>query len=318
MALQKTQRYAAPMRNVQIYRAVAAIARHGSIRSAASALSISPSALNRQILGLEEEIGASLFERFAKGVRLSTAGEVYLRCFRAHLAELERAASQIADLSGVRAGVVRVGVGEELASAFLPAAVASYRRDFPGVRFVAQSIGFAEAGPALAAFDVDLVLAAGAQAGEAVETLHAHEARIVCVGRADGGGALNDQEDRPMRLSNFVERPVFGPTARSGLRNAIDAAFAARKAALDYALTIDRLAVRSLRNEPDAVQFALALDVDAADLAAHGLAMREIASDALRRPVVNVMIARGRALPVAASKFADHLARTLSDFEEAR
>ena len=67
------------------------VARLGSIRRAAEALHVASSAVNRQIIKLEEEIGTPLFERLRSGVRLTAAGEVLLRHvarnadrFRAH------------------------------------------------------------------------------------------------------------------------------------------------------------------------------------------------------------------------------------------
>ncbi|HUD88673.1 MAG TPA: LysR family transcriptional regulator, partial [Xanthobacteraceae bacterium] len=61
---------------------VDAVARHGSIRKAADALNVASSALNRQILDLESDLGSALFERLPRGVRLTAAGEVFLAYVR--------------------------------------------------------------------------------------------------------------------------------------------------------------------------------------------------------------------------------------------
>jgi DNA-binding transcriptional LysR family regulator len=55
-----------------------AVARDGAIRRAAERLNLSASAVNRQILRLEEDLGVALFERLPRGMRLSAAGEVLL------------------------------------------------------------------------------------------------------------------------------------------------------------------------------------------------------------------------------------------------
>ena len=52
------------------------VARLGSIRRAAEALHVASSAVNRQIIKLEAEIGTPLFERLRSGVRLTAAGEL--------------------------------------------------------------------------------------------------------------------------------------------------------------------------------------------------------------------------------------------------
>src|ERR1700730_12009289 len=54
---------------------VDAVARYGSIRKAADALNVASSALNRQLLDLEMDLRAPLFERLPRGVRVRAAGE---------------------------------------------------------------------------------------------------------------------------------------------------------------------------------------------------------------------------------------------------
>ncbi|MDJ0929774.1 LysR family transcriptional regulator [Breoghania sp.] len=53
-----------------------AVRRAGFIREAARRLNVAPSAVNRQILRLEAEIGTALFDRNPSGVTLTSAGEI--------------------------------------------------------------------------------------------------------------------------------------------------------------------------------------------------------------------------------------------------
>ena len=104
-----------------------AIARHGSIRKAAENLAITPSALNRRLLSMEEELGQPIFERLANGVRLSTAGEILLEHVRNQLSDMERVKSRIADLAGVRRGTVSIACSGELMGAFLRKQIEQHR-----------------------------------------------------------------------------------------------------------------------------------------------------------------------------------------------
>lgn len=52
-----------------------AAAEHGSFLKAASALEIQESAISRRIRDLEDELGASLFQRHNGGVCLTLAGQ---------------------------------------------------------------------------------------------------------------------------------------------------------------------------------------------------------------------------------------------------
>ena len=98
-----------------------AVAREKSIRKAAEKLAITSTALNRRILQIEDEIGQPLFERLASGVRLNTAGELFVQYIRKQTADLARVQSQIADLSGIRRGHVTISSGPQALQHFLPA-----------------------------------------------------------------------------------------------------------------------------------------------------------------------------------------------------
>jgi DNA-binding transcriptional LysR family regulator len=94
------------------------VARLGSIRKAAEHLNVSPSALNRRILNLEEDYGLKLFERLPRGVRLTAAGEVLIADIRKWKADQERSKVRLQQLQGLRRGHVSVGLMECLAGDF--------------------------------------------------------------------------------------------------------------------------------------------------------------------------------------------------------
>jgi len=91
-----------------------AVAKAGSIRGAAAKQNISPSALNRQILNLEEEYGAQLFERLPRGVRLTAAGEVLVADVRRWLQDQEKSRRHLAELKGDIKGHTSIGLMESL------------------------------------------------------------------------------------------------------------------------------------------------------------------------------------------------------------
>ena len=92
------------MRHLRFLRYVDEVARAGSIRKAAEQLHVTASAVNRRVMDLEEELGAPLFERRPRGVRLTAAGELFVRYIREQTGDVERMRSQIEDLRrrGVR------------------------------------------------------------------------------------------------------------------------------------------------------------------------------------------------------------------------
>ena len=64
--------------HARVLRYLDEVVRRGSIRKAAEYLHIAPTAVNRQILELESELGAPLFDRIHKRLRLTPLGEMVL------------------------------------------------------------------------------------------------------------------------------------------------------------------------------------------------------------------------------------------------
>ena len=65
------------MRHMRIWRYIDETARCGSLRRAAERLNITPSALQRRIQDVEEDLGTLLFERRPSGVALTAAGMTF-------------------------------------------------------------------------------------------------------------------------------------------------------------------------------------------------------------------------------------------------
>lgn len=114
-------------------RDVVAVAERGSLRSAARHLDIAQSAITRSIRELERELGATLFERRAKGVVLTPIGEAFVRRARGIQLEVDRASEEVAQLKGVSAGTVSIGLSSAPHLALLPKVVEPFRRRYPDV-----------------------------------------------------------------------------------------------------------------------------------------------------------------------------------------
>src|SRR5271169_3710189 len=143
------------MKHLRILSYVDGVARAGSIRKAAEQLNVTASAINRRIMDLEEELGASLFERRPRGVRLTAAGEVFVNYLRQQDGEVERMKSQIEELKGLRRGTVRIACSQALALNFLPRQIGEFRKTHPLVSFDLKVADREWAMAALAAYEVD-------------------------------------------------------------------------------------------------------------------------------------------------------------------
>jgi DNA-binding transcriptional LysR family regulator len=110
------------------------VAARGSFTAAADSLGYTQSAVSRQVAALEDAAGAALFERAARGVRLTDAGETLLQRAGTVLDELDAAQQELAGLADQATGQLRVGGFPTSVAALVPRAMAEFRRRQPGVR----------------------------------------------------------------------------------------------------------------------------------------------------------------------------------------
>jgi LysR family hydrogen peroxide-inducible transcriptional activator len=87
--------------------------------------------LSQQIRKLESELGAPLFDRLGRRIRLTALGERFLKHAQRVLADLENARHEVNEMLGLGRGQVSVGVIPTVAPFLLPRALARCAREFP-------------------------------------------------------------------------------------------------------------------------------------------------------------------------------------------
>ncbi|MDX2352625.1 LysR family transcriptional regulator [Stutzerimonas xanthomarina] len=112
-----------------------------SIREAARRLNVASSAVNRQILKLEGEIGSPLFERLPAGLRLTAAGEVFARHVLVVLQDAARASSELDALQGLRTGHVEIATVSGVTVDLLPSVLESMTARYPHITVGVTSLG---------------------------------------------------------------------------------------------------------------------------------------------------------------------------------
>ncbi|MFF3670536.1 LysR family transcriptional regulator [Microtetraspora malaysiensis] len=126
---------------LQQLRYVIAVAETNNFTRAAERCRVVQSALSHQIAGLERELGARLFERTSRRVRLTPAGEAFLPAARECLEAADRARAEVAAASGEVRGRLAVGAIPTVAAVNLPVALRDYRRRYPRVQITLASAG---------------------------------------------------------------------------------------------------------------------------------------------------------------------------------
>lgn len=112
-------------------RAFEAVARHLNFRAAAEELALTQSAVSRQIQGLEEDVGVSLFLRHTRAVELTGAGAQLLRSVMPSLERIDSAVRQIRQSAGRKS--VAISTWASFASLWLIPRLEAFQREHPDI-----------------------------------------------------------------------------------------------------------------------------------------------------------------------------------------
>lgn len=110
-----------------------AVARNGSVRSAATALSVHHATVGRRIARLEASTGVLLFNRRPDGFELTQMGEELLEVAESTALNFTQIERRIAGRDDQPAGVVTASLGEPIATALIAPGVPQFRADNPGI-----------------------------------------------------------------------------------------------------------------------------------------------------------------------------------------
>lgn len=283
------------------------IARAGSIRRAAETLSITSTALNRRLLALETELGAPLFERDSRGVRLSAAGEVVIRHVRNQISDIERVKSQISELKGERRGRVAIACSQAFLPYFLPSQIAIFRAAHPGVTFTVLRREREAAEQALLDYSADVALV--------VEPVSLSVMNAVVRARQDIHAVMRSghplAQMQTIRLGDCIRYPIALPTSAHGVRQLVDLALAPLRGAPFVAVESDSFdLLRNYGAEPDIVTFQIPIGLPSSNQ--DGLVHRPVDKRDLQPADVFVGHLRDRALPSAAASFLEQIGEAIA------
>lgn len=138
--------------NLEYYKIFYYVTKHKSITQAAEALSISQPAVSQAVRNLEKALGCKLFVRMAKGVRLTSEGEVLFsfveKGYESILAG-ERKLSEILDLEG---GEICIGASDMTLQFYLLSYLEKFHEEYPDIKVTVtnaptpETLGYLEDG----------------------------------------------------------------------------------------------------------------------------------------------------------------------------
>ncbi|MGD0297158.1 MAG: LysR family transcriptional regulator [Bryobacteraceae bacterium] len=113
-----------------------AAVKSGGFTRAGESLHLSQSTVSQHIQQLEEELGCPLFLRVGKRVVVSEAGTVLLQYAERIFRDLKNAEMAVRELSTMKRGTVRLGVGPTTLTYRLPHVLGEYKRKFPEIELI--------------------------------------------------------------------------------------------------------------------------------------------------------------------------------------
>lgn len=195
------------------------IARAGSIRKAAVKLNIASSAINRQILALEEELGVPIFERLPRGLKLTAAGELCIEHIRDVLKAYDKLETRVRGLKMPQAGRVSLISTVGLAAGPLPEIVAKFVKSHPRVRIQLAIDGATTTANPVLSGEVDIGIGFNIPAIPGLRTLATFDIPIGVVLPPDHHLA---SEAGPIDLAKVVQEPLVLAQPGMSLRNMIN------------------------------------------------------------------------------------------------
>lgn len=143
----------------------------GTIARVAEAVNLTRPAVSQQLAILEEEIGAVLFERSGRGVKLTVAGQGLVAQAGKLFDLVNEIESTFATARGVVAGELRISAFGSVATTLIPAVVSDVLQTYPQLDIRFEELEPGDGLKAAAAKQVDLALVDDSVSAEALASM---------------------------------------------------------------------------------------------------------------------------------------------------
>jgi DNA-binding transcriptional LysR family regulator len=121
--------------SIQKYMAFITTVECGSFTKAAEKLHYSQSGISRMIGDLEKEWKVTLLDRDRNGVSLTSDGQMLIPYAKDVVRDYRRLQTQVDELGGLKAGMIRIGTFSSVATHWLPNIIKEYQKDYPNIDY---------------------------------------------------------------------------------------------------------------------------------------------------------------------------------------
>ena len=134
------------------------VAKNEHMTEAAHNLHVAQSAISRQIVNLEAELGVDLFIREGRNVRLTSIGRVFLEHVQVAVQGIEKAKKEIEEFLDPERGTIRIGFPSSLAAYTLPMIISEFRERYPEIKFELRQGAYRRLIDAVIKGEIDIAL----------------------------------------------------------------------------------------------------------------------------------------------------------------
>jgi len=274
----------------------------GSLRKASERLHVATSAISRKIQLLEEQLGADLFERVPQGMVLTQVGEVYFEHIQHIMQEEERVRSEVDALKGLQRGHVRIISVEGAVADFIVRAFEEFRRSYPGVCSDIKVDGSHLVRTAIRNREMDIGISMSGRPDPLIDIALRINDPLLAVMAPDHALA----QRKSLQVQEIIDGYPFAlPDTNFGIRTKVDECIKYGKA--EPAMIANSIAaLRGYARFGGGITFLTFLAVRE-DLMDGKLVGIPLADPELEHITVDVMVAKGRRLPLPALKLLEFL-----------
>lgn len=287
--------------------------RYGSIRKAAESLNVASSAMNRQLLQLEHEMGVQLFERLPRGIRPTPAGGLLLAYIRRWSRESLLARQEIGSLLGGARGTIRIAAAETFTEELLPRAMTRMQALYPHVGFTLISGDNQRITNELLAKDADLVLAYDVNSHIRADRVHTFTDPIGIITTVDHPLPRKGN----ITLADIAEYPLVAPGDDWLRHSSLNFMFEGEQAPGRIVARVERPGMlKAMVKAGLGIAFLTRLGAEK-EVAEGKLTWTQLDKSIMSPPRISMLVPRGRVQPVYVMEFIDLLRQDMIAYTQA-
>ena len=284
----------------------------GTVRAAADALDIAPSAVSRQISLLEQELAVTLIERHKRGVSPTQAGTLLIEYFREQRSHQSDVLAKLQEIRGLKRGAINVIMGEGFISDMVSGPIKQFCKKYPEISLVLDLAGTNEVVSAVAADEAEIGLVFNPPVDpKIVSRAIVRQPMYAIVGK--DFPLLGKVES--VTLKELTSYPMALTHLAFGTRQLVEAAMLIEKIRLTPTITTNSIAILKHFVKSELGFTLLPLFAVTAELANDELYAIPVRNTLLSRSEAHLITRTGRKLSTAADRLLQHLSTRMKAFQ---